>query len=73
MFNLPCNIEANERVTRLVIGIVLFLGAVLDFGRMFLYLVGIILIAEGVIGWCGIPILAEKLKLNDLPFFKKKD
>ncbi len=70
MLNLPCNIESNERLTRAVIGIVLVLGALLGLGRIFLFLVGIILIAEGIIGWCGIPILAEKYKLNDL--FKKK-
>ena len=71
MFNLPCNIEANERVTRAVIGIVLFVAALLGLGRIFMFLIGVILIVEAVIGWCGIPILAEKLKLNDL--FKKKD
>lgn len=71
MFNQPCNIENNERVTRLVIGAVLLLGALLDFGRGFLFLLGIVLIAEAFIGWCGIPMLAEKFKLNDL--FKKKE
>lgn len=71
MFNLPCNIEGNERLTRIVIGIVLLLGALLDFGRVFLFLIGIILVAEAIIGYCGIPILAEKFKLNDL--FKKKE
>jgi hypothetical protein len=71
MFNLPCNIEANERVTRIVIGAVLFLAALLGLGRIFLFLVGIVLIAEGIIGWCGIPILSEKFKLADM--LKKKD
>ena len=71
MFNLPCNIESNERVTRLVIGAVLVIAALLGLGRFFLFLVGVVLVAEAFIGWCGIPTLAEKLKLNDL--FKKKD
>lgn len=71
MFNLPCNIEANERVTRLVIGAVLFLAALIGLGRIFLFLVGIVLIAEAIIGFCGIPMLSEKFKLNDL--FKKKE
>lgn len=70
MLNLPCNIESNERVTRAVIGIVLVLAALLGLGRIFLFLIGIVLIAEAIIGWCGIPILSEKFKLNDL--FKKK-
>jgi len=71
MLNVTSNIESNERVTRLVIGAILLIGALLDFGRMFLFLVGIILIAEAVIGWCGIPMLSEKFKLNEL--FKKKE
>lgn len=70
MLNLPNNIDSNERVTRAVVGIVLVLGALLGLGRIFLFLIGIILIAEAIIGWCGIPILAEKYKLNDI--FKKK-
>ncbi len=70
MFNLPCNIESNERVTRVVLGALLVIVVLL--GLHFLVpLIGIILIVEGVIGWCGIPILAEKFKLNDM--FKKKE
>lgn len=71
MLDLPCNIDSNERLTRMVIGIVLLLAALLGLGRIFLFLIGIVLIAEAIIGWCGIPILAEKYKLNNL--FKKKD
>lgn len=71
MSNLPCNLESNERVTRAVIGAILLIGALLDFGRTFLFLAGIILVAEAFIGYCGIPMLSEKFKLND--YFKKKD
>jgi len=71
MSNLPSNLESNERVTRAVIGAVLLVGALLDFGRVFLFLAGAILVAEAFIGWCGIPMLAEKFKLND--FFKNKE
>lgn len=70
MLNLTCNLQSNERVTRAVIGAVLVIGAFLGLGKYFLFLAGAVLIAEAVIGWCGIPILAEKFKLNDL--FKKK-
>lgn len=78
MFNITCNIENNERITRIVIGAILFIAALLGLGRIFLFLVAIILIVEGVIGWCGIPILSEKLKLNDMlkkvnPKSKTKD
>jgi hypothetical protein len=71
MLNLPCNIQPNERVTRIILGIILLLGALLDFGRGFLFLISVILIVEGIVGWCGIPLLAEKFKLND--YFKKCD
>lgn len=71
MLDLPCNIDSNERVTRLVIGAVLLLGGLIGLGRMFLILVGIILLAEAIIGFCGIPMLSERFKLNEL--FKKKE
>lgn len=69
--NLACNIEPNERVTRIVIGAVLLILELIGLGRFLVPLIAIVLILEGVFGWCGIPILAEKFKLNDL--FKKKE
>jgi hypothetical protein len=71
MLNLPCNIEPNERVTRIIIGAVLLILELIGLGRFLVPLIAIVLIAEGIIGWCGIPILAEKFKLYDL--FKKKE
>ncbi len=71
MLNVASNIQANERLSRLVIGIVLLIGVLLGLGKLFAFLVGVILIIEAVIGWCGIPILAEKFKLNEI--FQKKE
>ncbi|MDQ8040048.1 MAG: DUF2892 domain-containing protein [Rickettsiella sp.] len=71
MLNVASNIQANERISRLVIGIVLLIGVLLGLGKLFAFLVGVILIVEAVIGWCGIPILAEKFKLNEI--FRKKE
>ncbi|MCH9637520.1 hypothetical protein A1D18_04660 [Candidatus Rickettsiella isopodorum] len=71
MFNVASNLESNERLSRLVIGIVLLIGVLLGLGKLFAFLVGVILIIEAIIGWCGIPILAEKFKLNEI--FRKKD
>ena len=71
MFNVASNLESNERLSRLVIGIVLLIGVLLGLGKLFAFLVGVILIIEDIIGWCGIPILAEKFKLNEI--FRKKD
>jgi hypothetical protein len=71
MFNVASNLESNERLSRLVIGIVLLIGVLLGLGKLFAFLVGVILIIEAIIGWCGIPILAEKFKLDEI--FRKKD
>lgn len=71
MLNLTCNMNSNDRATRLVLGAILLIGAILGFGAWFLFLVGALLVAEAFIGWCGIPILIEKFKLNDL--FKNKE
>ncbi len=71
MFNVVSNLESNERLSRLVIGIILLIGVLLGLGKLFAFLVGVILIIEAIIGWCGIPVLAEKFKLNEI--FRKKD
>ena len=64
--NNSCNIGNNERIARVLIGAVLFLGAVLGLGRGFLFLMGIVLLVEGFIGWCATPIIVEKFKLQNL-------
>ncbi|MEN9471735.1 MAG: DUF2892 domain-containing protein [Candidatus Aquirickettsiella gammari] len=71
MFNVASNLESNERFSRLVIGVILLIGVLLGLGKLFAFLVGVILIIEAIIGWCGIPILAERFKLNEI--FRKKD
>lgn len=64
MLNVTCNIDKTDRINRTVLGIFLVLGVVLGFGKWFFFLFGIIMIAEGVIGWCGIPVMMEKLGLK---------
>ena len=71
MFNVASNLESNERFSRLVIGVILLIGVLLGLGKLFAFLVGVILIIEAIIGWCGIPILAERFKLNEI--CRKKD
>lgn len=63
--SLECNIEKSDRTNRMVIGVILVVGAVLGFGRFWAILVGLVLIAEGYIGWCGIPIIMSKFKKSD--------
>jgi hypothetical protein len=62
MFNIACNISNNDRIVRIVIGALLVLAAIFGFGRGFMILLGLILVVEGVIGWCGIPIVVDKVK-----------
>ena len=62
VFPKQCNIDKNDRVNRTVIGIILCLGVLLGLGAFFNFMVGVIFIVEGAIGWCGIPILVEKWK-----------
>ena len=49
MFNVASNLESNERLSRLVIGIVLLIGVLLGLGKLFAFLVGVILIIEASI------------------------
>ena len=62
MFNITCNIDKSDRINRSAIGVLLILAALVGFGKIFMMLLGVILIAEGVIGWCGIPLAMERLK-----------
>ncbi len=62
---LECNIEKSDRTNRLVIGAILILGAIFGFGRFWAVLMGIVLMVEGYLGWCGIPVLLAKFKKSD--------
>lgn len=62
MFNLVCNIDKSDRTNRIVLGVILLLGALLHFGRWFFILFALVMIVEGAIGWCGIPIAVSKIK-----------
>lgn len=64
MFPKQCNIDKTDRINRTVIGILLFLAALVGMGKVFFMIVGIILVIEGVVGWCSIPILVSKFKSN---------
>lgn len=59
-----CNINQSERTNRIVIGIIIFLAALVGFGKVFFMTVGLVLVVQGVIGWCAIPLIIEKLNLK---------
>ena len=62
MSNIVCNIDKADRTNRIVFGVILVVGALIGLGKLFMVLLGGILIAEGAIGWCGIPIAVAKWK-----------
>jgi hypothetical protein len=57
-----CNIDKTDRINRMVIGAILFLAALIGMGKVFFMVVGLVLIAEGWIGWCSIPCLISQFK-----------
>lgn len=59
-----CNIDKTDRINRMVIGIILFLAALIGMGKVFFMVIGLVLIVEGWIGWCSIPYLISQLKLR---------
>jgi len=59
---ITCNIDKSDRTNRIVFGVILLLGALLGLGSWFFFIVALIMIVEGVIGWCGIPIATAKIK-----------
>jgi len=61
MFLKQCNIDKTDRTNRVVIGALLFLAALFGMGKVFFMVVGLILIIEGLIGWCSIPYLISKI------------
>lgn len=62
MNNIQCNIDKTDRINRIVIGAVIALAALFGMGWWFFVIVGLILIVEGIVGWCAIPHLMGKLK-----------
>lgn len=62
MISLSCNIDKTDRINRVVIGVFLLLGAIFGASTLFLMIAGAVLIAEGLMGWCGIPLIVAKLK-----------
>ena len=62
MFLKKCNIDKTDRINRAVIGALIFLAALIGMSKVFFMLLGIILMVEGLIGWCSIPYIISKFK-----------
>lgn len=59
---LKCNINKTDRINRIIIGVCLFLATVLNMSKIFFMIISMILIIEGLIGWCSIPYLIAQIK-----------
>ncbi len=64
MFSTHCNIDKTDRINRAVIGVMIFIAALIGMSRVFFMMIGLILVIEGMIGWCSIPYLLNKIKRN---------
>ena len=62
MFIKQCNIDKTDRINRTVIGALMFFAALIGMSKVFFMVVGLILVIEGIIGWCSIPYLLDKIK-----------
>jgi len=58
---LVCNVNKNDRIFRVILGLLLLYGAFYGTQRFFL-IVSIVLIITGAIGQCGLYRLLDKLK-----------
>jgi hypothetical protein len=62
MFPTQCNIDKTDRINRTIIGAALCIAVLIGMGKFFFLILGLVLIIEGVIGWCSIPYLISKIK-----------
>ncbi len=64
MFSTQCNIDKTDRINRTVIGLLICIAVLLGMGKYFFMILGLVLIVEGMIGWCSIPFLINKIKYH---------
>jgi hypothetical protein len=57
-----CNIDKSDRVNRIIIGFGICLAALFGLSRSFFIILGLVLVVEGIIGWCSIPYFITKIK-----------
>ncbi len=62
MFSVQCNIDKTDRINRTVIGLALCIAVLVGMGKIFFMMLGLVLVIEGIVGWCSIPYLLNKIK-----------
>jgi hypothetical protein len=55
-----CNIDKTDRINRAIIGAALCIAALAGAGKLFFIILGLILVIEGIVGWCSIPYFIQK-------------
>ena len=61
MFN-KCNIDKTDRINRVIIGAAIALAAIFGASKLFFIILGLVMVVQGFIGWCSIPVIIAKLK-----------
>jgi hypothetical protein len=61
---LVCNISKKDRWTRVIFGSVFIIAILLNFSNRFILILSIIMVIEGLIGWCTIGYIYDKIKLR---------
>ncbi|MFZ2315256.1 MAG: DUF2892 domain-containing protein [Gammaproteobacteria bacterium] len=67
MLGTTCNIDKTDRINRAVIGVILIVAALLGMGKVFFVIVGLVMLIQGMIGWCSIPYLRSQFKSKNIP------
>lgn len=62
MFKMHCNIDKTDRINRAIIGALLLMAALIGMSKTFYIITGLVLIIEGLIGWCSIPYFLNKFR-----------
>lgn len=62
MFTFKCNIDKTDRINRIIIGIGILLALFFGWSKLFFAILAVILIVEGMIGWCSIPVFIHRVK-----------
>jgi hypothetical protein len=62
IFPKQCNIDKTDRINRAIIGALIVIAVLIGLSRNFFIILGLILIIEGIIGWCSIPFIMTKIK-----------
>ena len=59
-----CNISYKDRVTRVFFGVIFIIVSFFNYDINIIKILSIILVIEGLIGWCGIAVIIDKFKRN---------